>query len=76
MLSRCSQCNSSRIQKVEPADIQHAVEPKVLKYVSKFWQCQGCDKVFWVGPKSDAAIQNILSIMHEDAQTDLQLSTA
>ena len=76
MLSRCSQCNSSRIQRVEPAAIKHVVEPKVFQYVSKFWQCQGCDKVFWVGPKSDAAIQNILSVMHEDAYTDLPNPTA
>lgn len=63
LLSRCSQCNSAAIRRVERAEIQHMVDAKVFDFVSRFWQCQDCCKVFWVGPKSDAAVQNILGLM-------------
>ncbi len=63
LLSRCSQCNSAAIRRVEQAEIQHVVDAKVFKHVNRFWQCQDCDKVFWVGPKSGAAVQNILGMM-------------
>lgn len=70
LLSRCSQCNSARIAKVDKTAIQDVVDSKVLNYVARFWQCQDCKKVFWVGPKSDAAIQNMLRLMldEEDKQ--------
>ncbi|KAL0033286.1 hypothetical protein WJX77_001863 [Trebouxia sp. C0004] len=63
LLSRCSQCNSAAIRRVEQAEIEHVVDAKVFKHVNRFWQCQKCDKVFWVGPKLDAAVQNILGMM-------------
>lgn len=63
LLSRCSQCNSADIAMVDKAAIQEVVDPKVFNYVTKFWQCQDCKKVFWVGRKSDAAVQNMLSLV-------------
>ena len=71
MLSRCSKCNSAALSRVDKAAIQHAVESKVLEYVSKFWQCQDCGKVFWVGPKSDSALQNMLKLMTNEDSTTL-----
>ncbi len=66
LLSRCSQCNSAAIRRVQQAEIQHVVDAKVFKHVNRFWQCQDCEKVFWVGPKSDAAVQNILGMMLDE----------
>lgn len=63
LLSRCSQCNSADIAKVDKDAIQDVVDAKVFNYVTRFWQCQECKKVFWVGPKSDAAVQNMLSLV-------------
>lgn len=71
LLSRCSQCNSADIAKVDKDAIQDVVDAKVFNYVTRFWQCQACKKVFWVGPKSDAAVQNMLSLVL-DAQDGLQ----
>ena len=71
LLSRCSQCNSADIAKVDKDAIQDVVDAKVFNYVTRFWQCQECKKVFWVGPKSDAAVQNMLSLVL-DGQGDLQ----
>lgn len=68
LLSRCSQCNSADIAMVDKAAIEDVVDPKVFNYVTKFWQCQECKKVFWVGPKSDAAVQNILSLVPDDQE--------
>lgn len=71
LLSRCSQCNLANIAKVDKAAIQDVVDPKVFNHVTRFWQCQECKKVFWVGPKSDAAVQNMLSLVPDD-QTSQQ----
>lgn len=74
LLSRCSQCNSADIAKVDRDAIQHVVNAKVFNYVTRFWQCQECKKVFWVGPKSDAAVQNMLSLVldGQDSQQQAQ----
>jgi hypothetical protein len=32
------------------------VPARIFELVDEFYECAGCDKVFWVGPKSESAV--------------------
>ena len=66
-LSRCSQCNSADLHRVSVEAVRPLVDAKVLQKVQRFWQCGGCQKVFWVGPKSDNAIRYIRDLLDKQS---------
>ncbi|KAK9830037.1 hypothetical protein WJX72_009327 [[Myrmecia] bisecta] len=58
VLSRCSKCNAAQFELVEPRErVQGWVPEHVYSRVEEFWQCGRCRKVFWMGPRSQAAIE-------------------
>lgn len=47
-LSRCIECNG-HIVAVEKEKISHLLERKTKIYYSDFYQCTGCNKIYWEG---------------------------
>ncbi len=45
---RCLLCNG-KINPVEKEDISHLMEPKTRIYCEDFFQCEGCEKIYWKG---------------------------
>jgi uncharacterized protein with PIN domain len=46
--SRCTACNSALDEK-RPAEVDGLVPATVLARHEEFWQCAGCQKVYWEG---------------------------
>lgn len=38
------------------------VPERIFEIVSEFYECSGCDKMYWVGPKSESAMQLMESL--------------
>uniref|UniRef100_A0A061S9E2 Mut7-C RNAse domain-containing protein n=1 Tax=Tetraselmis sp. GSL018 TaxID=582737 RepID=A0A061S9E2_9CHLO len=64
VMSRCSRCGSAELAPVshEEAAAAEEVTEHLLSKVSKFWQCGGCGKMFWIGPKSESAMQILRAV--------------
>jgi len=58
--ARCTKCNSptSQINKLE---IKNKIPQGVLEYHDKFWKCDGCDQIYWVGTH----IKNLQEFVHK-----------
>lgn len=50
--TRCARCNSI-LEPVEKAEVLHLLEPKTKIHFEKFFQCQGCQNVYWQGSHFD-----------------------
>jgi len=46
--SRCSLCNCT-LEEIEKITIQDKIPPRIAESVERFWQCQQCNHVYWVG---------------------------
>ena len=46
--TRCLACNG-RIEPVAKSDIEEQLEPKTRRYYESFWQCHGCERIYWRG---------------------------
>ena len=58
VMTRCSACNTPGLRLVEPKGAARGRVPdRVFDIVDEFYDCGGCGKVFWVGPKSESAMQ-------------------
>eukprot|EP00877_Chromochloris_zofingiensis_P011233 jgi/Chrzof1/6363/Cz18g05220.t1 len=56
-MSRCSSCNAAAFQLLQPkATARGLVPDHVYDLVDEFWRCGVCGKVYWMGPKSYAAL--------------------
>eukprot|EP00775_Hariotina_reticulata_P004540 gene4540-4792_t len=66
-MSRCSHCNAAAFQQISCEAAEPFVPAHVLEVVDEFWQCAACGKVFWMGPKSYAAL-DLLSGLFENGQ--------
>eukprot|EP00882_Tetradesmus_deserticola_P016922 GHRQ01018101.1.p2 GENE.GHRQ01018101.1~~GHRQ01018101.1.p2 ORF type:complete len:206 (+),score=79.89 GHRQ01018101.1:121-738(+) len=64
-MSRCSACNAAAFEQITRATAAALVPPQVMAVVQEFWQCGSCGKVFWMGPKSQAAIDLLSSLFSE-----------
>uniref|UniRef100_A0A383WME7 Mut7-C RNAse domain-containing protein n=1 Tax=Tetradesmus obliquus TaxID=3088 RepID=A0A383WME7_TETOB len=67
-MSRCSVCNAAAFQQIARGAAEALVPPRVMEVVEEFWQCGNCGKVFWMGPKSQAAI-DLLSSLFTNGRT-------
>jgi uncharacterized protein with PIN domain len=62
-MTRCSSCNTAGLRLVEPKEAARPRVPgRIFDLVSEFYDCVGCGKVFWVGPKSESAAQLMESL--------------
>jgi len=48
LLSRCLECNGMLTTR-GPADVEGRVPAYVLATQARFWECDGCRRVFWSG---------------------------
>lgn len=72
-LSRCAVCNANDFVPVSKDEARDAgVKEKVLEVVQEFWQCAGCKKVYWEGPKFDTACQKFLGLVSDDPEAACQ----
>ena len=46
--SRCTTCNGV-LNIVQKESVNARVEPNVIKFTNKFWECISCKKIFWEG---------------------------
>jgi uncharacterized protein len=46
--SRCSMCNGSLVMRTH-AEIRGRINPKVIKWQKRFFECKGCSKLYWEG---------------------------
>ena len=46
--SRCSLCNGT-LEETSKEKIQNKVPPRIIQSIDKFWQCQKCLHIYWVG---------------------------
>ncbi len=54
--SRCSVCNS-KMNRVEKSRIQDKLYFDTLEMYDEFWQCAGCEKVYWAGSHYDRIVE-------------------
>ncbi|MCD4735810.1 MAG: Mut7-C ubiquitin/RNAse domain-containing protein [Bacteroidales bacterium] len=47
-VSRCLECNGE-ISVVDKDDVVHLLLPKTIKYFTRFYQCESCEKLYWEG---------------------------
>jgi len=47
-MSRCLKCNES-ISLVDKSSVENLVPPKVYQWKEQFFQCSGCQQVYWEG---------------------------
>jgi uncharacterized protein len=46
--SRCSMCNGSLVMRTH-AEIRGRINPKVIKWQKRFFECKRCSKLYWEG---------------------------
>lgn len=68
VLSRCV-CGAKAFRKVNRGSVQGRVSPAVMEAVIEFFECGSCLQVFWMGLKSEKAIQNVKRILSEGQST-------
>ena len=47
-VSRCPKCNT-RIKPVSKTDVINKIPQTTASYYDEFWECPGCQKVYWRG---------------------------
>jgi uncharacterized protein with PIN domain len=59
---RCMECNGL-IEPVAKESIIHLIQPRTKKYYNKFFQCTGCQKVYWQGSHYGRMNQFIMEVV-------------
>ncbi len=54
--SRCSVCNN-QLKRVQKAEISTKLYSDTIESFDKFWQCEGCKKIYWEGSHYDRIIE-------------------
>uniref|UniRef100_A0A7S3UXL7 Mut7-C RNAse domain-containing protein n=1 Tax=Heterosigma akashiwo TaxID=2829 RepID=A0A7S3UXL7_HETAK len=68
-MSRCAVCNMKGFAVIAREEAERrGVKPKVLAKVAEFFECTGCGKVYWEGPKFSTACEKF-SCFLEDSST-------
>lgn len=47
--SRCLACNGSLLS-AQKSSVMAKLQPDTIAHYEDFWQCEGCNKVYWKGP--------------------------
>ena len=75
-MSRCSKCNAAAFEHVSPKEAARGHVPAyVYNTVGDFWRCTQCSKIFWMGPKSKAAVrlvEGMLQRMRHDTESPFE----
>lgn len=67
-MSRCCACNSAAFKRIDAAAAtERNVPHRVLLVTQEFWACECCGKVFWMGPKSAAAMQMLEGLFQDSS---------
>mmetsp|Transcript_41796 Transcript_41796/g.90681 ORF Transcript_41796/g.90681 Transcript_41796/m.90681 type:complete len:113 (+) Transcript_41796:318-656(+) len=75
-LSRCAGCNAPGYTRITGDDAQKRLGEAHLpnhvkeKVGDEFYICSGCEKIFWKGPKYDAARELLIGLLQEARGTD------
>jgi len=59
--TRCLDCNGSLIP-IEKATIDHQLDQDTRRYYEKFFQCTGCQRIYWEGSHHERMQQLIASL--------------
>jgi len=59
--TRCSLCNG-RLEERLPMEVRSLVPPRVLASQEAFWQCQGCQQLYWQGSHWQAMCRRIQAL--------------
>ena len=65
--SRCLRCNAL-VRRVAKADVIEELPPQTRRYFDEFFQCPGCDRIYWRGGHFDA-LQRLLEDATNAART-------
>lgn len=60
--TRCTLCNET-FERVEKAQIEPLVKPKVYELYKEFFQCSGCGHVYWRGSHVERTLKNLAAIL-------------
>ena len=65
--SRCLRCNAL-VHAVQKADVLEELPPRTRRYYDQFFQCLGCDRIYWRGGHFDG-LQRLLDQATAAART-------
>lgn len=54
--SRCSVCNN-HLKSVQKSEISDKLHSDTIESFNKFWQCEGCKKIYWEGSHYDRILE-------------------
>ena len=57
--TRCMICNGMVEELSDTSSILHLIPPKVKEFNTRYWQCQGCGKIYWHGTHYEKMKQKI-----------------
>lgn len=75
VLSRCPSCGAKAFQEAERESVRDRVSGTVMESISQFFECGVCFQVFWMGPKSEKAIENVKRILCGSSSAEDSLNT-
>ncbi|TYZ66575.1 hypothetical protein PybrP1_010057, partial [[Pythium] brassicae (nom. inval.)] len=73
MMSRCVHCNAKALEKVDVAYARSRtkeefdVPAKVLAYVTDYWLCSSCNRIYWSGPKYNSTYATVARMFDREA---------
>jgi hypothetical protein len=50
--TRCSQCNGS-LKRIKKEQLKNCIPEDILSFHRIFWECQGCQQIYWKGSHFD-----------------------
>lgn len=66
-MTYCMKCNS-RIHAVAKEKVACHLKADTLKYFDEFYQCSGCEQVYWKGSHYDKMLELVEKVRHNDCE--------
>jgi len=73
--TRCTLCNAL-IERVEKADVEALVDPKIFQLYEEFYRCRGCRHVYWRGSHVERILKNLTVVLGGEKPGDCRLTIA
>jgi uncharacterized protein with PIN domain len=76
LLTRCARCNGRVEARMSAEEVaaRDDIPERVKRATSEFWRCDRCGKAYWVGPKSEKALEfiesDIVGVLAEEEEGD------
>ena len=76
LLTRCARCNGRVEARMSTEEVatRDDIPERVKRATSEFWRCDRCGKAYWVGPKSEKALEfiesDIVGVLAEEEEVD------